>query len=42
MEKNGKKEDICEGLENDKEEVLLDDNKRILKPVQKKDIGSFF
>ena len=37
IEEGEKEEGICESLGDDKERVLLDDNKRILKPVWKKD-----
>ena len=41
IEEGGKEEGTCEGLGDDEGGVLLDDNKRILKPVWKKDAGGY-
>lgn len=41
IKENRKKEGTYEGLGDNKKGVLLDDNKRILKPVWKKDAGGF-
>lgn len=38
---NRKVRDTYEGLRDNKEEVLLDDNKYILKPIWKKDVDCY-
>lgn len=42
MEKNRKRENTYKNLRDDKKEVLVKDNKNILKPVWKKNVSSYF
>lgn len=39
---NGQKEDMYEGLGDDKRGILLEDNKSILKSIWKKDVDGYF